>query len=216
MKKIIFTAAFLILGSLNLYAQESCGCSSAAGGCSASQSCGAGYMAVCSCTSSGCVSYCQLRAEPVLQSSVIVSKLQKARTTDFGNVLSSLFRKTIVFKPNSKDFRFAFPESELNNTSHWDVLEYLSRNAELTVNGQSIEFWKNIREGFLSGGEIKLCAGSATPQEFLNEISFITGKNFSIVSGNGKAKVIGSLSASSLEELLQNLSNVGKITIKEQ
>ncbi len=221
MKKTIFSMFFIfLLGVLTVSAQESCNCSSEAGGCTAGQSCSAGNIAVCSCTSSGCVSYCQAKGGGELpEFSSYMPALQTRKASEYGNVLSSAFHKTIVFQPANPDFQISADKFNFTKANDWDVFGYLAANGKLTINGHDVKFWNEIRKSFsdnaVKGNEIKFCLGMATPQEYLNELSFITGKRFSVISGNATEKLINPISGSNLTELLQNLGKAGQITIKQ-
>jgi hypothetical protein len=144
-----------------------------------------------------------------------VSKLQKESVGNIGVYLSKTFGKIITFEPLNSKFKFEYLTSNVSTASHWEILEYLSKNGNLRINGHNLEFWQGLRQTLLKGGEFSFCTGSATSEMILGEISFITGKKYSIVSGNPNEKIQGEIKGNSLSEILENLSKSGKITIIE-
>jgi hypothetical protein len=208
-KKLLFVLTIMVFTSLYSYAQESCTCSSTAGGCSASQTCPAGKSAVCTCSLTGCSSFCQ-REEPILDR-VSITKLGTATTGEIGGILSSISGMNVRFKPTIKGFRLS--EAKRSKTSHWDLLEELSRNGELTINGQKLGFWKGMQKTLLEGGEFKICTGGASVQRILSMVSFISGKNYSISSGDANARITGQIEGNNLTEILEDLQKVGGITV---
>ncbi len=220
MKKMSFMILVLVLfiwiviGTENVSAQSSCSCSNAT--CSASQTCASGFTAVCTCSATGCSSHCA-REGGILDfsESSIASKLQNESIENIGKVLSKNFGKFVTFKPTNSEFKFEYSNSNSLTASHWDILEYLVKNGNLKINGHDLEFWKGYRQTLLKGGEFKLCVGSAPAQMVLNEISFITGRKYSISSGNPQTKIQGEIKGNSLGEILNNLSKQGQITIVE-
>ena len=89
----------------------------------------------------------------------------------------------------------------------------MPKSGELTVNGHELGFWKNMRSTLLNGDKFQLCSSRA--DAVLNEISFLSGKNFSIVAGETRTTLKGPIRGKSLQELLQSLSEAAKIEIAE-
>lgn len=199
-KKLTFVFTFLVFTSLNLYAQESCGCSTSA--CSASQTCPAGKSAVCVCSASGCSSSC-----------VTEPPINDARAESISGVLSSAYGLNFQFQPTNKNYELS--SAKISGLPIWELLEELSRNGEITINGQNLDFWKNMNKTLLGGGEFKICSGGASVQRILGVISFVSGKQFKITSGNAEAIIKGRIEGNNLTEVLNSLQKNGEVTVAE-
>lgn len=209
-KKLFLVLFLFVITSLYTNAQESCSCSG--NGCSASQTCPAGKSAVCVCSASGCSSSCQSGVD--LPDAIPESDLQNTKVDEFSRVLSSAFGKTIRFTP-AKDYKSPNFGSKQITSNNWEILENLSKNGKLTVNGHKIEFWKGIRKTLLEGGEFKICVGDASVLRVINEISFISGKRFTVLSGDVDKKLTGQIAGNNLYEVVESLRKVSGVTIAE-
>lgn len=200
-KKLAFVLTFLVFTSLNLYAQESCSCSTSS--CSASQSCPAGKSAVCVCSATGCSSSCSGGAE----------QLPDGGPQSISSALSSDVALNFQFEPTNKNFTLT--SSKISGIPTWDLLEELSQNGKLTINGQNLDFWKDMNKTLLNGGEFRICSGGASVQRILGVISFVSGKKYTITSGNAEAVIKGRIEGNSLPEVLKSLQEKGEVTVAE-
>jgi hypothetical protein len=119
----------------------------------------------------------------------------------------------VRFVPATKNFRLS--EAKGLKTSLWDKLEILSQNGELTINGQKLDFWKSQKTTLLEGGEFKICSGGASAQSILNMLSFISGKNLIITSGDPYSKITGQIEGNNLTELLESLQKISGVTVSQ-
>jgi hypothetical protein len=217
MKKLLLSLFFLLMGALAAYAQSSCSCSVPAG-CSASQSCPNGYIAICTCNPSGCSSSCQKGGGggPIGpgDGGRLVSTLRTTAPEKIAGVLSRTFPVLVAFEPR-QNFSFDFQESKSAAPSDWDILEYLDSNGVLTLNGQKLEFWKGVRDNFNNGGELTICVGGATVEMVLRQLSFVSGKQFSVTVGDSQTIVNGAVHGSGLKDFLETLGKMGRVTIVE-
>jgi hypothetical protein len=211
MKKVFFVLSILLFTSVYSYSQESCSCSSTGGGCSASQTCPAGKSAVCTCSVTGCSSSCQ-SDEPILDFGG-TTNLETASVGEIGGIFSSISGMNVQFKPTNKNFRLF--EATGSKSSLWSLLDDLSQNGELTINGQKLDFWKGMRKTLLEGGEFKICSGGSSVRRLLKIVSFISGKSYSITSGDANTQITGRIEGNNLTEVLENLQKAGGVTIAE-
>ena len=209
-KKMFFVFVVMAFTSIYSYSQESCSCSS--GNCSASQTCSEG-KAVCVCSAAGCSSSCSGNVTPEGGGE---SRLQNADVKDIGRISSAIFGKDIQFKPTVKSYKFAGSNAKFTTESDWNTLEELSKNGELLINGHKLDFWRGIRKTLIEGGEFKICSGGATAQRIINEISFISGKKFSIISGDADREITGQIAGNNLSEVIESLRKVSGVTIAEK
>lgn len=213
---IVLLFAFGFFGAISNFAQSSCACSNST--CSASQGCPEGYIAVCTCSATGCSSVCN-KEEPILDlidEPALDARLRNESAINFGELLSRALGKTITFEPKDSKFRYEYSISNSVTKSHWEILEYLASNGTLKINNHDIEFWKGLRRTLLEGGEFKFCTGNAPVEMLVGEISFITGRQYSIVSSGARTNISGAVSGKSLNELLTSLGKMSQTTIVEK
>lgn len=216
--------SFLIFGLLVIsvisggavQAQSTCKCEDSNG--TAAASCPAGLVALCACSGASCNSRCVKPAPEApkrLDLNSLVMTLKNAAPGEIGSVLSRSLGKIVTFETSVKNFAFDYPPSKVGASSHWDILEALAGKGNLSVSGHDIAFWKAQRDNLLRGGATTISTGGGTVQTVLNEISFVSGKRFSITSGNAAAAVTEPVKGNGLNELIQSLSKTGKVTIAE-
>lgn len=210
-RKIFFVLTILLFTSTYSYSQESCSCSSTAGGCSASQSCPAGKSATCVCTSNGCSSSCS-RGD-VLPEGGGESRVTNTNAGNLDNVLSYVSGLNIKFTPTNKNYKFSGLDNFKSSSS--DLLDELAQNGEVSINGQKADFWKGVRKTLLEGGEFRLCFGGATANKILNTVSFISGKRYLITSGDANREITGQIKGNNLSEVLESLQKISGTTIVE-
>ena len=214
-QKLVLLFVIIIASAGAVLAQESCSCSAGNNGCTASRTCSAGWRAECTCSATGCSSQCVKLGEEenyrFFDNNSIVKSLRNTDAKNIGSVLSNTFSENISFEPTGKSFVFDFPKKD--SISHWEILEFLASKGNLKIHGYPLEFWQEMRESLLKGGELNICVGEASVANILKHVSFITGKKFTIVNGDEQAKIRGSVQGSNLDEFLQNLNKLGKVII---
>jgi len=151
-----------------------------------------------------------------LSEASLVKKLQGDSVKNIGTVLSKAFKKVVAFEPNDPDFKFEFSISKDSKGSHWDILEYLAKNGNLKINGHDLDFWNGVRQNLLSGGGFKLCAGPVPASLVVDELSFISGTRYSIVSGDPQTKVTGPFTGNSISDIINGIDEQGKVTIVQK
>jgi hypothetical protein len=217
MKRILLSLFLLLAGALAAYAQSSCSCSVPAG-CSASQSCPIGFIAVCTCNPSGCSSSCQKSSGggPILpgDGGRLANTLRTTAPEKIAGVLSRAYPLFVAFEPR-QNFSFDLPDSKSTPLSDWDVLEYLNSNGILTINGQKLEFWQGVKDNFNNGGDLTICTGGATVDMVLRQLSFVSGKQFSVTTGDPQTIVSGAIHGHGLKDFLETLGKMGRVVITE-
>lgn len=216
LKRSLLIFGLLLIGTFGVYAQSQCNCS--LGSCSTSQSCPAGFIAVCTCSATGCSSECKKESGDLndrIDPNGLIKTLSETDSKNIGNVLSKTFGKFISFEPAAKGFKFDYAPSKTGTRSHWEIFEFLRSKGTLKINGHDLEFWQGIKETLLNGGEFNLCFEEASVRMILNHLSFLSGKKLSIAGGDGQAKISGPLQGNNLSEILENLSKLGHVKIVE-
>lgn len=213
LNKLMFSLCVLFFLNLGVYAQSTCSCSNSS--CSASQTCNAGYTASCTCQAAGCSSSCSKDSELILE--FAEPDFEKAIQAGDPKSIRQFFARTIgkivEFTPASKSFRNSYSKSKSGVASDWNALEVLSGNGDLKIQGHPLKFWADIRDSFLKGGELIICTSRADAA--LREIAFISGKKFSVISGDSRAPIKAPIKGNGLEDMLQSLRKAANIEIVE-
>lgn len=216
-KTLLISCVCTFAFALPAFSQSSCSCSVGNGGCSASQSCPAPMIAVCSCGASGCSSYCNGGDPPDgLTESGISKAVKSSDPKRISDYLSKALAKNIVFTNSSPKAIVNEKLAVSKSKSHWDLLEYLNTVGKVTVNGQDIAFWNGMRNTVTNGGPFKICAGNATAQAILTEINFVSGRNFRIIGGDSSNRMEGAVEGNNLAELVSNLSMTRSVMISDK
>jgi hypothetical protein len=166
------------------------------------------------CTATGCSSHCEGIARPTgPKQDEILDLMGRNDVKALNNALSKAYGKIINFEPNEGFARTFRPGSISSSPFDWALFDFLDRNGTLTINGHGLSFWRDMRQSLLNGGSFQFC--SSRPDMILDEISFVSGKSFSIVAGDPSTKLVTPLKGSGVPELLLNLSRAANIRITE-
>jgi len=196
--------------------KQECECS-IVGHCSASQSCPDGYIAVCTCSATGCSSSCtKIDGVMELSEPTLEKMLLGESAANFGKVLSKAFKKIVTFKPFDPNLKFEFNAENTARSTHWDLLDYLAKNGDLKINGHDLDFWKGVRQNLMSGGGFKMCAGPVAARLIVDELSFLTGTRYSIISGDQNTKVTGPFEGSTISEITEKIGRQANVVIAEK
>lgn len=213
---------FIILISCSVFAQEkvqdnapggggnSCSCADPVSKCTAGISCLSGRP-TCVCTASGCTSYCSTGGGgDFYDGKTLLANLLSVSETEIANVLSKSTGRTIKFTPYKENFKMYYT---LIPETHWDILEYLSQNGELMIDGGDYRMWKKIREIVLSD-KLNICLGNATVASLINELSFFTGRKYQIISGNPNSKVNIEIKGMTIDGIIESLQRNNQVEIR--
>jgi hypothetical protein len=221
--KLYLPSLFLIvLISCSVFAQEKvqdnapgsggnrCSCTDPVTKCSANITCLVGTP-MCTCSSGGCTSYCSTGGGgDFYDGKTLLAKLLSVSETEIASVLTKSTGRTVKFTPYKENFKIyytAVPET------HWEILEYLSQNGELTINGADYRMWKKIREIVLAD-KVNICLGNASVSSLVNELSFFTGRKYQIISGNPDAKVNIEIKEMTIEGIIESLQRNNQVVIQ--
>jgi hypothetical protein len=210
------TAFFVFSSVVPAQSGSSCSCTSPTQDpCSASITCTTGF-AQCSCTMYGCSSSCrQAPIQPPSNFQGILKALDDPNERAIEQELSNQTGSKVEFV---KD-----PDHELSGTlgvssfkSYWDVMEFLASKGELTISGLPFDAWKTKRNVLLKGGSYRICGNEVPAQWIVDEINFLTEKNYAIVSGNPRASGKTPVHGNTLMELLSSLEASRNIRIVDR
>lgn len=211
--RFLMVSCFACVFQLGIYAQSSCSCGVGSGGCTASQTCPSPQIAICTCSATGCSSYCNGGDPPEGFSSNLEALSNAKDGKEFNSILSRAAGKKIVFTPSSKSFTFDTDSSRKFQNGRIEMLEYLSNFGTVKVNGRDLKFWLDTRNDLLTGIEIAICSGGATVKSMLTELSFYTGKNYRVIAGDELTPVTQQLKGNGIQQILDKISTSYKVTI---
>lgn len=214
---LIFGLLFVVSTFASAQTAE-CKCSAPGDAGHAKASCSAGSMALCTCSASACTSRCVTTTNDTaitFEALPIVESLRIAKLSDFSAMLSKSIGRKIEFTAN-EGFKFDYPATKISTSTHWDILDMIAPHGRLKIDGMTYDSWRSVRSNLQNGSEVIISTGGGNVQTLLNEISFISGKRYTITGGNASAVLTGQIKGKSIGELVQNLSTVGKVTISEK
>jgi hypothetical protein len=224
MKKLALpTLCLIILISCSAFAQDkitednapppsgACNCKNdSAPKCSASISCANGG-AMCSCTEGGCNSYCATGAMGEFpDGKTLLGRLQAASENEISAILTKALGKKVSFTPYRENSKLDYA---IQPKSHWSILEYLSQNGDLKINGVDYSVWNTFRNT-ITAGKGNFCVGNMTVERFVNEISFFSGKKYQVVSGNSNLKVDIPIKELTIDEVIETLQRQYQLSIQ--
>ena len=158
------------------------------------------------------MSWCVGRLAPTFPDmETLMTKLRASDASEYGAILSSALGKQITFTALDKNVQLGNLGSP---RTHWDILEYLSQNGELKINGRGMEEWQKIRNVFAA--EPGFCNKNVSVGTLLNELTFFTGRRFTVAAGNADAKLNFELKGLSLAEILAALESANQIVVNER
>lgn len=224
MKKLALpTLCLIILISCSAFAQDkiiednapppsgNCACrNDSAPKCSANINCATG-SAMCSCTEGGCSSYCADGAMGEFpDGKTLLGRLQAGGENEISVVLTKALGKRVSFSPYKDNSKLDYA---IQPESHWSVLEYLSQNGNLKINGVDYTVWKTLRKT-VTTGKVNFCVGNMTVERLVNEISFFSGKKYQVVSGNSNLKVDIAIKQLTIDEVIETLQRHYQLSIQ--
>ncbi|MGH9947646.1 MAG: hypothetical protein ACRD6X_10620 [Pyrinomonadaceae bacterium] len=213
-----FLLLVILCSFFTIRGQSSCNCEGY--GCEVSQNCPEGYIAVCSCTAQGCTGKCK-KAEPeneFQEVSFKTGRMSLMATLLNGNEerisqeFSKLLGEKVIFK-KAREAQISVIAQGNEFKSYWSVAEFLASVGTISVGGLPFDSLRSQREILLEGGLFKICAPKLSAKRILDEISFLTGKEFKVVAGDPRSNSSVPVQGNNLKEVLDSISNSRNIRI---
>lgn len=189
---------------------EPCGCTADDGSCSVSGYCPRGCLAYCpsnncriSCTGNG--------YEEVLNASLpITLQLRNANSRAVAAALARLTGAQVMFSPRQPDavFNLDFTDEPL-----WNVLDTLSAEGNVQIAKEDFGHLKGVRQSFLSGERIAVCFQNVTAKRLAADLSFLTGRDVHVASGDPEAPVYYKGRGVNFEEIVAAVSESAGVQI---
>lgn len=218
LRRSISSLSILVLLTLGVNAQSKCECASDDGSNSATQSCPAGFVALCTCSAFGTNGQCSKQDDKPLEGLTragLVKVIESSDAQSLAKNLSVAFGKTIKFTPTVSKFVIDKKVAIRSTDSHWDLFNYLSTKGNLLINGSPLSYWTGMRDNLVAGGAFKVCTGKASAQSILNEINFYAGTRYKIIGGDRLIQKDDPIKGGSFAEFINNFTTSRAITISE-
>lgn len=188
---------------------DDCACQADDGSCSTNLSCQGKCISFCG-DNGNCFSECSggyeyLAAETTLE-------IQDGTYPDLVTKLVHLSGKQLVFFPRTPNLLF---NAQIKRSPFWTVLDLLSDQGAVQVNGQDFERIKQLRRILLSGDKIKLCVRNTPVATFVNDMTGLTGLPLRVTAGSPMSIVNIKIPQSTLDEMLFKISEQTGTKIQE-
>ena len=182
---------------------QSCSCTAEDGSCSMSGYCPHGCLAYCpsgncriACVGGGYEDTRDMSAPITLQ----------LKSADSHRVAAELGRLTgapVTFNPRQPDESFNL---DVKDKPLWDVLEELSTGGKIQIAKEDFAHLRGVRQSFLSGERMSVCFHNVTAKRLAADLSFLSGRDVYVASGNPKAVVDYTGKAVTFEDIVAQAS----------
>ncbi|HMT08838.1 MAG TPA: hypothetical protein PKA82_12605 [Pyrinomonadaceae bacterium] len=127
--------------------------------------------------------------------------------------LSRSSGRQVEFIPHQLGSKLVAPKSTREGDELWKAFSFLSQKGRLKVSGQDFSHWMNVRELLTRGDEYTICSDQAL--SVLRHLEFLTGKRFTVVSGDATVALRGPITGNGAAGILEMLKKVASIEITE-
>lgn len=188
--------------------QKRCSCKAADGSCNASVTCRQhGCTAICG-TNSACYSACGKD----LLSTRFTLKLVKKGSKEIAFALSQHTGRNIEFVPRRRNDRFNI---EIKDDDMWNTMEYLYQRGKVRVIGVDWGEYRKLRRATSEGAKMSVDFNDISVRDALDQLSFLTGLQFRVESGDAEKLISISLREVTLGEIISRISAETGIRIEQ-
>jgi hypothetical protein len=203
---IFITPGTLTKSSLRPF--ESCSCAADDGSCSVTGNCPRGCLAYC--PSNNCRFTCVGGGYEELldMSAPITIQIKDADSNKVATELTRVTGAQVTFNPHRPDatFNLAVKDEPL-----WNVLDTLSSQGSIQIAKEDFRHLKSVRQAFLSGERMAVCFHNVTAKRLATDLSFLTGRDVYVASGDPKALVDYSVKAVTFDEIVAGASQAAGV-----
>lgn len=190
---------------------QSCSCTADDNSCGVNGYCPYGCLAYCppgncriTCVGGG--------YEDILDMSApITMQLKNANSRKVAAELGRLTGAPVTFNPRQPDDTFNL---DVKDKPLWEVLEELSSGGKIQIAKEDFGHLRGVRQSFLSGERISVCFHNVTAKRLAADLSFLSGRDVYVVSGNPKAIVDYTGKAVNFEEIVAQVSQSAEVQLE--
>lgn len=117
--------------------------------------------------------------------------------------LASATGKEVEFLPYNSSQRFNFV---LIDHPLWELLLQLSQSGTLKIGGMDFEDLKKIHDMLVSGRKVSMCIHGASVESVASHLSFLSGIQLSIVSGDAARRFSATFKEATFDEIIIGIS----------
>lgn len=188
---------------------KSCSCSADDGSCSMSGYCPQGCLALC--PSGTCRIICVDEYEGMLDMSASITlQLKNASSDKVAAELGRLTGAPVMF--NTRQSRETF-NLDVKDKPLWNVLEELSSRGKIQIAKEDFGHLRKMRESLLSGERIAACFTNVTAKRLATELSFLSGRDVYVASGDPDLAVNYTGKEVTFEEIVTGVSQEAGVVI---
>lgn len=189
---------------------ESCACAADDGSCSVSGSCPRGCLAYC--PSGRCRVTCVGNEAGSLfdTESLITLRVKNASSQKVAAELARLIGAEVTISPRRANTTFSL---DVKDESLWNVLDTLSSGGSIQIAHEDFAHLRGVRQAFLGGERMAVCFHNVTAQRLAGDLSFLTGRNVHVASGDPNALVDYKGRGVTFEEMVTEISQVAGVEL---
>lgn len=139
---------------------------------------------------------------PALKMSITL-ELRHGNNQRLSDELTRITGRRIAVSPSKPDEAINL---DVKDAPLWDVLETLSQNRTVLIEGKDFLKLQALRQSLRTGEKVSVCIHNAPLERVVSELSGLSGKSLHVTSGNMKASVTLSSKKITLEGILLRVS----------
>jgi hypothetical protein len=143
-------------------------------------------------------------------SASVTLQLKEANSHKVAAELARLTGAVVSFNSRRPDatFNLDFKDAPL-----WNILDTLSSEGNIQIAREDFGHLRSVRQAFLSGERMAVCFHNVTAKRLATDLSFLTGRDVYVASGDPKALVDYKGKAVTFEEMVAEVSRGAGVQI---
>jgi hypothetical protein len=140
----------------------------------------------------------------------------RLKGSDSKQVAAELARVTheeVVFNQSTPGDVFSL---DVKNAPLWNVLEILSARGKVRIAGEEFSHFQAIRNTLVSGGRLMVCVRRTTVKRLVAELAYLSGRNFRVTGGDGRAQINFTATNATLEEIVAQVEAEASVRISTE
>jgi hypothetical protein len=143
-------------------------------------------------------------------SAPITLQLKNADSNSVAAALGRITGAPVMFNPRRPDETFNL---DVKDKPLWDVLDELSSGGNIQIAKEDFGHLRGVRQSLLNGERISVCFTNVTAKRLATDLSFLSGRDVYVASGDPKAVVNYKGTAVTFEEIVTQASERAEVEI---
>lgn len=188
---------------------QSCSCSADDGSCSMSGDCPQGCLAYC--PSNNCRIVCVGNYAGFQEMSApITLHLKDVNSRSVAAELAKQIHAAVIFNPRQPGTTFSI---DVTDEPLWNVLDTLSAGANIQIGMEDFGHLRSMRQSLVGGERIAVCFHNVTAERLAADLSFLSGREVHVASGDPGAVVDYTGKRVTFEEIVAQASEAAGVEI---